>query len=141
MRELQKTELPFNEHLKSPSEMSSWYIELLKKQCAEMDGVILVGEDGRHCLGTAVLFTRVEEKGEEEEMVHTYAHISELVVTETARGRGIGKALLNECERRARLAGRNELTLAVLAKNKAAHGIYRNSGYADMKISLRKKLT
>ena len=121
--------------------MGAWYIELLKKQCSELAGLILVVEDDKQCLGVAVLFTRIEEKGDEEEMAHAYAHISELIVTKSARGRGIGKALLDECERRAKLAGRDEMTIAVLAENGSAHRLYRNSGYADVKIRLRKKLT
>jgi ribosomal protein S18 acetylase RimI-like enzyme len=141
LRELQVAELPFNEHLKPPAEMDAWYIELLKKQCSELAGLILVVEEDKQCLGAAVILTRIEEKGDEEEMAHAYAHISELIVTKSARGRGIGKALLDECERRAKLASRDEMTIAVLAENESAHRLYQSSGYADVKIRLRKKLS
>jgi ribosomal protein S18 acetylase RimI-like enzyme len=141
LRELQAAELPFNEHLKPPTELGPWYIELLKKQCNEMKGVTLFVEDGNSSLGMAVLFTKMCENGDEEEMAHSYAHISELVVSETAKGRGIGKALFDECERRSKLAGRAELTLAVLAENDPAHHLYLNSGFADVKIKMRRKLT
>ena len=140
MRELQTAELPFKEYLKPAADMGAWYIDLLKIQCAKLEGVILLAEDKNACLGMAVLFTRAEEKGEEEEMPHTFAHISELVVTHTARGRGVGKALLDECERRSRLAGRDELTLAVLSQNEPAKRLYQKSNFEDVKIRMRKKL-
>ena len=141
LRELQGYEAQFTEHYKPASDMGTWYIDLLRKNCADMDGVILMAWDGSESLGMAAVFMHVEEKGDEEELPHTYAHIGELVVAEKARGRGIGKALLKECERLARAAGRDEITLAVFAKNKFARRLYHDFGFEDLKISQRKKLS
>jgi ribosomal protein S18 acetylase RimI-like enzyme len=141
LRELQAYETQFTDHYKAASAMGTWYIDLLQKNCIEKEGVILMAWDGTESLGMAAVFMRVEEKGEEEELAHTYAHIGELVVAEKARGRGIGNALLEECERRARAAGRGEITLAVFAKNKFAKRLYHDFGFEDLKINQRKKLS
>ncbi len=141
LRELQGYETQFTEHYKPASAMGTWYIDLLQKNCIEMEGVILMAWDGTESLGMAAVFMRVEEKGEEEQLAHTYAHIGELVVAENARGRGIGKALLEECERRARAAGRDDITLAVFAKNEFAKRLYHDFGFEDLKINQRKKLS
>jgi ribosomal protein S18 acetylase RimI-like enzyme len=140
MRELQNAELPLYEHLKPADDIGVWYIGLLKKQCRELDGVILIAHDGKKHLGAAVLFTSVHEKGEEDEMPHTYAHVSELVVAASARGRGIATSLLDECERRSKTAGRSELYLSVLAENRTARRVYNRAGYSDLKLNMRKKL-
>jgi ribosomal protein S18 acetylase RimI-like enzyme len=137
VREMQAHEMQFNPHYKSAEAIGSWYLDLLKKNCADLDGVILVALDGSTYVGMAVVFTRVVEKGEGEEMAHVSAHLSEIVVTQAARGRGIGRALLAECETRARAAGRTELTLAVFPGNTAARQLYQSVGFVDFKIRQR----
>ncbi len=139
-RELQSAELPFNDHLKPPEDIGGWYINRLKESCATLAGVILLAMKGEDCLGCAVVFTAMKEKGEDEELAYTYAHVSELVVAKKAQRLGIAKLLLTECEQRAKEAGRAEMTLAVHAGNEPALCLYRSSGYADIKIRMRKKL-
>ena len=51
--------------------------------------------------------------------------------TET-RGRGLGRALLDELERRARELGAQELVLDTNASQVAAGGLYRSSGYEEI---------
>jgi GNAT superfamily N-acetyltransferase len=48
------------------------------------------------------------------------------------RGRGLGRVLLAELERRARDLGATELVLDTNASLEAAGGLYRSSGYADI---------
>ena len=43
----------------------------------------------------------------------------------TARRRGIARMLLDDCERRARDAGRDDLRITVLARNEGARALYR----------------
>ena len=140
VREMQGHETQFNPHYKPAEAIGPWYIELLKKNCAELQGVILVALDGSAYAGIAVVFTRVAENGEGEAFAHVSAHVSEIVVTQSARGRGIGRALLAECETRARAAGRTELTLDVVPGNTAARQLYLQFGFEDFKIKQRKVL-
>ena len=141
LRELQAFERSFNPRLKPPEEIGAWYIDMLSLQCAKLEGVILVAEDASGVLGCAVVYLWVEDTGEEEMLPHVRAHVSELVVTRRARGKGMGKLLLTECERRARFAGRDEITLAVEARNVEAHRLYRDAGYRDAKIRMTKSLS
>jgi len=48
------------------------------------------------------------------------------------QGRGLGRALLAELERRALLLGATELLLDTNASLEAAGGLYRSSGYVDI---------
>ena len=138
---MQSAELTYNARLKPADDIGPWYIERLRNNCSEMAGVILVALNGAAYLGCAVVFTKVEETGEGEEMPSTAAHVCELVVTETARGLGVGSALLAECEVRAKIVGRSEMTIAVYAANEAALRLYRDHGFADAKLNLRKTLS
>jgi predicted GNAT family N-acyltransferase len=55
------------------------------------------------------------------------AKFGRLVVARSARGSGIGRALLDEAERRARALGANEM---VLTAQTSAMGLYERAGYS-----------
>lgn len=115
IRELQSYELPFTRHLKRPEDIGAWYVDLVKQQCAKLDGIILMAECASQCLGCAVVYLCVENQGDEEMLPHIHAHVGEF-------------------------AGRAEITLAVGAGNDMAHQLYRRSGYEAMKIRMSKLL-
>lgn len=56
------------------------------------------------------------------------AYVEELVVAERARGRGVGRRLLEACVDDARRAGRRRLSLHVTTNNEAALSLYRSMG-------------
>lgn len=56
------------------------------------------------------------------------AYVEELVVAESARGRGIGRRLLQACVQDAHDAGRRRLGLHVTLDNEPALGLYRSMG-------------
>jgi ribosomal protein S18 acetylase RimI-like enzyme len=120
--------------------MGQWYIDLLEKQCAEEDGVILIAEEAGNALGYATILTNVVEDGSGDEVAYAYAYVGDLVVAKEARRRGIGRLLLEECERRARFAGRDELRISVLAGNGGARSAYRAFGFDDLLVDMRKAL-
>ena len=45
IRELQAHEVALYDRMKPTADMGHWYIDLLRKQCAEDDGVILIAEE------------------------------------------------------------------------------------------------
>ncbi len=63
-------------------------------------------------------------------------HLSELLVSAEQRGSGIGSALLDEFEQRARAAGCHKLTLKTYWDEKAV-AFYRQHGYAVEAILYR----
>lgn len=58
--------------------------------------------------------------------------VKHLWLRPSVQGRGFGRQLLAELERRARLLGATELVLDTNASLEAAGGLYRSSGYADI---------
>jgi len=58
--------------------------------------------------------------------------VKHLWLQPAARGRGWGRVLLAELERRAVLFGAHELVLDTNASQEAAAGLYRSSGYASV---------
>lgn len=141
IRELQASEVILYDRMKPVAQMGVWYVDLLKKKCAEDEGVILIAEENGAALGYAVILTRSAEDGTGDEVAYDYAYIIDLVVAKEARRRGIGKLLLADCERRAREAGRDDLRITVLAANQGAHDLYRALGFDDLLINMRKGLT
>jgi len=57
------------------------------------------------------------------------AHIRMLGVEPQARGRGIGRALMEDCERRALAVGKSEITLHTTRLMQAAQAMYASLGY------------
>ncbi len=140
IRELQAGEVTLFDRLKPSGDMGQWYIDLLKRKCAEDEGVIIIAEEGDKALGYAVALTRSVEDGTGDEIAYDYANVVDLVVLKEARRRGIGRMLLADCERRARAAGRDDLRITVLARNEGAHALYRDLGFDDLLIDMRKIL-
>jgi len=58
--------------------------------------------------------------------------IKHLWLQPQTRGRGLGRALLGELERRARELGAQELVLDTNASQEAASGLYRSAGYVEV---------
>jgi GNAT superfamily N-acetyltransferase len=58
-----------------------------------------------------------------------YAEISGLVVSEEARSRGVGKALLEAAEEWARGTGCAVISVRSNVKRERAHGFYQKNGY------------
>jgi ribosomal-protein-alanine N-acetyltransferase len=57
------------------------------------------------------------------------SHLLNIAVDPARRGRGIGRALLSECIRRAAGAGASRVFLEVRAGNEAAQRLYRSMGF------------
>ena len=58
--------------------------------------------------------------------------VKHLWLSQASRGRGAGRRLLGELERRALTFGARELVLDTNASLEAAGGLYRSSGYAEV---------
>jgi len=140
VRELQDYEATLYELMKPASEIGPWYLELLEEYCRKDDGTILVAWEAAQAVGYATIFVKVVEDGSGDEVPHTYAYVGDLVVAASARGRGIARQLLDECEKHARRAGRNEMRITVLARNNRARDVYGAFGFEDLHVDMRKRL-
>ena len=70
----------------------------------------------------------------------TTCRITAMVVTRDAQGRGVGRQLLREAERRARAAGAARLELTSGSQRTDAHAFYRACGYGDGTVRFVKRL-
>lgn len=139
-RDLQAHEAALADRLKSPDDIGAWYVDALRKDVAELRGHFLVAEDDDVIAGYALLLF-YDSSDDREEVFYTYAHVGELGVLREHRGRGIGTALLAECEEIARAAGQKWLRLGVLASNEGAIRLYERTGFRVRFHRLEKPLT
>ncbi|MEN1929623.1 GNAT family N-acetyltransferase [Luteimonas sp. MJ250] len=70
----------------------------------------------------------------------TTCRITALVVSPAAQGRGLGRQLLREAERRARAAGAARVELASGSQRTDAHAFYRACGFGDGTLRFIKRL-
>ena len=69
-----------------------------------------------------------------------HGSIAELFVVPEARGKGLGRALIEGCEAWARGRGHQLLTLGVLARNARAIRAYEGAGFTPYTLILRRYL-
>lgn len=69
----------------------------------------------------------------------TSCRISALVIADEARGRGLGRWLVGEAERRARLAGASRIEVSSAGHRHDAHKLYRECGFQDGSVRLVKR--
>ncbi len=139
VRELQVHEGQVYDRMKPPAAIGPWYMDDLEQQCAEHAGTVLVAEIDGRVVAYATIMTKVEAD-DIDELPFTYAYVGDLAVTASRRGQGIGRAMLRECERRARAAGTQFLRITVLAKNTQARKTYERFGFDELLVRYEKKL-
>ena len=70
---------------------------------------------------------------------HT-CRITAMVITPEAQGRGLGRQLLREAERRARMAGAARIEITSGSQRQDAHAFYKACGYSDGTVRFVKPL-
>jgi ribosomal protein S18 acetylase RimI-like enzyme len=138
--ELQDFERGIDQRILPGSAMAAGYTRAMLSACASQAGTIFVAEVGGDVVGFAAVRARVPTESLDEPP-GTYALLSDLVVSESHRGVGIGRALIEASEAHARGLGASELRIAVLAKNAAARGLYVATGFSPYLEVLTKRLT
>jgi ribosomal protein S18 acetylase RimI-like enzyme len=140
VRELQVHEMAYFDRMKPVEAIGPWYVDKLKADTAEHKGCILVADGGTELLGYAAFLTEVTSADEPDEILYSYAFVSDLAVKASHRGQSVGRALIEECERIARAAGQKWLRLGVLADNQGARKFYSRMGLEEKFLTLEKKL-
>jgi len=140
VRELQAAEAELYDRMKPPETIGDWYLDGLLDACRRRRGRILVATENGAPVGYAVILTEVPSEAELDEVDYAYAYVQDQVVTQAARGRGIGAQLLARCEQIARDAGARWLRICVLAGNAGAVRIYEKSGFSPLFFEMEKRL-
>ncbi len=140
VRELQTHESEIYDRMRPAETLGNWYIQRLKNDIAKHRGSFIVAEASQTIVGYATLLTEVSSENERDEILYTCAYVGDLAVAASYRGSGIGRTLLNECEKRARDAGQKWLRLGVHAGNHGARAFYAKAGLAEKFLTLEKPL-
>ena len=100
---------------------------------AREDHALLVAEDDEGLVGTLhlVIAPNLTHDG------GSWAIVENVVVEEARRGHGIGRALMDEAERRARAAGCYKVQL-LSAEERGVRIFYENLGYEARAVGFRK---
>jgi len=100
---------------------------------------MLIAEDAGKPVGWAFAHDeRAEVFVVEPERRHGY--LTELFLLPEARGKGLGRALIEACEAWARERGHRLLTVGVLSHNRSAIRAYEGAGYAPYVTIMRRYL-
>jgi ribosomal protein S18 acetylase RimI-like enzyme len=141
VRELQAHESNIYDRMKPVDAIGPWYVDKAKAEVAKYKGTFLVADNGKALLGYATLLTEVTSADEPDEILYSYAYVGDLAVSISHRGQGIGRALIEECEKIARAAGQKWLRLGVIAANQSAREFYNRIGLEEKFLTLEKKLS
>jgi ribosomal protein S18 acetylase RimI-like enzyme len=88
----------------------------------------IVAVDGEHILGSVLLYPAgIDAYGDGKRLAAPEFRL--LAVTPEARGRGVGRLLIDECVSRSRAAGATELGLHTSRSFRAAIAIYQKMGF------------
>ena len=108
--------------------MADRYCQRIHERCREAAGRVYVAEDESAVVGFVTVLAR-EPFLELDDPPGHYALITDLVVLDSHRGRGIGRQLLERAEAYAKQAGATELRIGVLTNNRAARRLYLEAGF------------
>jgi len=136
--ELQDVERGLEPALPAGLAVADAYLDFMFARCAEWDGAVFVAEEDGAVVGFICVWARVPPDDPSE--LRSCAHVSDLVVLPTWRGRGIGRALLARGETYARESGAGRLRIGVLARNEGARRLYDASGFREVYVLLAKPL-
>jgi GNAT superfamily N-acetyltransferase len=116
------------------------FLAVLASRIAERQGRIYIAEGGNGApVGWACCFIDENEVYVEPEL-RRFGLISELFVVEAARGRGVGRALIEACEAYFRTLKLRSMMIGVLARNGNARRAYLAAGFRPYSEQLQKML-
>ena len=121
-----------------PPVADEFLADILTRVAAQRGRIFMAEEDGV-AIGWAVFIVeRNQLYVVEAERI--YGYIAELFVSESARGTGVGRALISACETEARRQGLRQIKIGVLTKSTRTAEIYAKAGYGPYSSELKKYL-
>jgi len=138
--EIQEFERNLDERMSLGEEIADWYLSDMLVHANKPSACIFVAEMNNAVVGYVAVNAKVSND-EPDEYNYEYAYISDVVVLEPARGKGIGKALLAEAEKFSLENGAQWLRIGVLGVNEGAHNLYRSLGFKPREIVLEKNMS
>jgi len=96
----------------------------LEERLRNGESVIFLAWEGDRCVGFAQLYPSFSSLSMKRMFI-----LNDLFVLPSARGHGMGRALLEQCNRMASEAGAKELTLETMKSNLTAQRLYEGCGW------------
>ena len=115
-----------------------YYGELMQRLFQRNGRIILAVEEG--VIVGAMGFSLDQDAAYMSDGTRRHGTVTDLVVHENWRGRGIGRMLLAEAERLTRAEGLKRLVIGVLVANDKAERTYRNFGFEPYVAIMKKEL-
>jgi ribosomal protein S18 acetylase RimI-like enzyme len=137
--QLQDSEKTFDKRLPAGSEVKEAYFEWMRGQGRKHSGKIFVAEADDKVVGFISVLGRMKYPAPDD-YPHESAFVTDLIVLEPYRGRGIGRMLLSKAEDYARELGVHRLQLEVTFNNSKARRLYSSYGFENDLIRVEKKL-
>lgn len=109
------------------SAAEEYYDELLQRLSKRQGRIVLAQENG--IVVGAMGFSLDQDAAYVTDDVRRHGTVTDLIVHEDWRGRGIGRMLLQEAERLTKEAGLARLFIGVLVANERADATYRKFGF------------
>ena len=116
------------------------HMAYLQDLVARQEGFVLIALGPEGPLGFLLAIVGEAAGGFVVPEARRYGYVTDLFVSESARGRGVARALLAEAESRFRTRGLPSMRLSVLAANEAARAAYRQLGFRPLDIEMIKPL-
>ncbi|SCZ03142.1 GNAT family N-acetyltransferase [Microvirga guangxiensis] len=117
---------------------NAYYDELMIR-LSRRNGRIVLAEANRIVVG-AMGFSLDQDAAYVESEFRSHGTVTDLIVHEEWRGKGIGQMLLKEAERLTKEAGLKRLMIGALIANERAERTYRQFGFEPYVAFLKKEL-
>ena len=142
MAELQDFEAALDSSRPPGTRIAKRHFEFLLDCCARQQGSVYLAVDAGEVLGFAVVLIEHEDDGD----LHlhapykTYGQVTDLVVKEGHRGRGVAARLMAKAESHVQALGITTVRVTALATNGPARDFYAKAGYRPFEVTLLKEL-
>lgn len=132
---LQLHEHKFDPYKSIKLENAQNYKRELLETIGKQHGEILIAKEGNKVVGLVAWFLE-----EEYEFDEPYGYISDIVVSESYRGQGIGQQLLDEAMSQIKNTGVKRVHIGVLLANTETKNFYTKNGFSDYSVEMTKEL-
>lgn len=142
MAELQEVERAIQANRTVGAAMADDHLAHLEEVIRTQQGSIFVAERSGELLGFIICLIGMLDEGERHivEAERRFGYISDLYVRPTARGNGVGTALLQAAEAYFRTLGLTTVQITVLYDNHQARRVYEYNSYTPYELTYKKPL-
>jgi GNAT superfamily N-acetyltransferase len=119
------------------SDAKNNFRSFIKRNIRSRNGIVFVAEDGKEIIGYLLCTIK---KNIPIFKLERIGYMNDLYVKKKYRGTKISTGFKNKAMQWFREKGMKHASIMVSPENKKAHGIYKNWGFHDYHIELRKKI-